>query len=131
MKITSSSSLTCEAFGESALVYTFAEDEKCSVRIRAEEGISYGLALILSEEHGASLMAENGMLVRRISFLGMRDETIIPLHDRESFSFSKEGDRLIFLNGDETVSSFQLASIRQSVSVGIVMRGKGRVSLSF
>ena len=131
LRITSSSSLICDIDGTSALVHTFSEDEGASITIHADEGLSYGLAVILSSEHGVSLMRVNNTLIKKVSFPQMKDETVLPLIDEEHFSFRKEADTVIFSNGDVDVSAFTLSSIKESVSVAVLFRGKGHVSLSF
>ncbi|MGN0906816.1 MAG: hypothetical protein ACI4NM_06685 [Bullifex sp.] len=131
VRITSSSSLTCDVDGCSALVYTFAEDERHDITIKADDGVSAGLAIILSSEHGVSLMREKGLLVKRISFPSFKDETRLALTDDECFSFSKEGDTVTFFCGNAPVSAFTLPSIRESVSVAILLRGKGNATVSF
>ena len=131
VRITSSASLSCDVDGCSALVYTFAEDERHDITVKADDGVSSGLAIILSGEHGVSLMRENGFLVKRISFPSFRDETRFACSAGDRFSFSREGDTVKFFFADDPVSSFTLPSIRESVSVAILLRGKGHISLSF
>ena len=130
IKITSSHSMSITTEHDSALVYTFDEDEKVNVTIKSNE-LSYGLGVIFNQDQGMMLIKKDNFLEKTTTFRGIKEVVKLNLVDENQFSFEKCDDEIVFSNGKYEIVRLKFKSIKESVSICILLFGKGSANISF
>ena len=130
IKITSSHSMSITTEHDSALVYTFEENEKVNVTIKSNE-LSYGLGVIFNQDQGMMLIKKDSFLEKTTTFMGLTEVVRLNLIDENQFSFEKSSDEIIFSNGNSEVVRLKFKTIKESVSISILLFGKGSANISF
>lgn len=115
---------------DSALVYTFEEDEKVNVTIKSKD-LEYGLGVIFNQDQGMMLIKKENFLEKTTTFMALKEVVKLNLIDENQFSFEKCNDEIIFSNGKCEVVRLKFKTIKESVSISILLFGKGSANISF
>lgn len=115
---------------DSALVYTFEEDEKVNVTIKSKD-LEYGLGVIFNQDQGMMLIKKENFLEKTTTFMALKEVVKLNLIDENQFSFEKCNDEIIFSNGNSEVVRLKFKTIKESVSISILLFGKGSANISF
>lgn len=128
VKITSSRSLTLESTSRHALVHTFEEDSVFSFTASASP-VRIGICIILSPTDGVMLMEREDSLEYVSDILDEHHRAYIPSEGTRSLSAEKKGDTVTFFSEGRRCASFTFPSLGASISVGMILDGRGQISL--
>lgn len=128
VKITSSRTLTCECTSRHALVHTYEEDSLFECTFEKKE-VKCGICIILSPDDGIMLMEREGHLEYVSDILDEHHKVNIPIQSFSKLACRKRGGTVTLLCDERQIVTFSFPSLEKSISVGIILEGRGSVTL--